>query len=166
MKISVLAAMEITVINWKTRNCVLGKKKKNHKKLVFCHCELCSLGISSPHPNSRLHQHRGTWNVTSNTQKIWERCQQRPRNTITTRLDKRKKNAIILDSVFLPRESKWYEDIFTLQTITNVQNICNLIGREECKIDRIVTSVSILYSLTEKQQHLNVVPGKDRNVLI
>ena len=35
MKISILAAMEITVINWKTRNCELGKKKKIIKNWCF-----------------------------------------------------------------------------------------------------------------------------------
>ena len=34
--------------------------------------------------------------------------------------------------------------------IANAQNICNLIGREECSIDGIAVLVSILHSLTKK----------------
>ena len=32
--------------------------------------------------------------------------------------------------------------------ITNIQNICNLIGQEQYNISRIVPLVSVLYSLT------------------
>ena len=46
----------------------------------------------------------------------------------------------------------------------NVQNICNLIGREEYNIGRIVLSTSIFYSLTKKQQHSNPVAGKYRKL--
>ena len=50
--------------------------------------------------------------------------------------------------------------------IANVQNACILIGREEYNIDRIVISISILYSLTKKQQHSNSVVQKIRKLLI
>ena len=39
-----------------------------------------------------------------------------------------------------------------LYIIAKVQNICNLISREEYSIDRIVFSTSILYCETKKQQ--------------
>ena len=35
----------------------------------------------------------------------------------------------------------------------NLQNICNLIDREEYSIGCIVLSISLLYSFTKKQQH-------------
>ena len=40
--------------------------------------------------------------------------------------------------------------------IANVQNICNLIGREEYNIGRIVLSDSILYSLTKTTTFNNI----------
>ena len=39
------------------------------------------------------------------------------------------------------------------QMLSFAQNICNLFGPEECNIDLIVLSVSILYSLTEKNNN-------------
>ena len=50
--------------------------------------------------------------------------------------------------------------------IANKQNICNLIGREEYSIFRIVLLVSILYSLTKVQQHSISVTQKNRTLLI
>ena len=54
---------------------------------------------------------------------------------------------------------------FILQyIITTVQNKPNLIGQEENNFDRIVISVSILYSLTKKTT-FNFRNGKNINVL-
>lgn len=39
------------------------------------------------------------------------------------------------------------------QMLSFPQNICNLFGPEECNIDLNVLSVSILYSLTEKNNN-------------
>ena len=50
--------------------------------------------------------------------------------------------------------------------ISNIQNIWNLIGREEYNIARIVLSTSVSYSLTKEQQHSNSVARKDRTLLI
>ena len=50
--------------------------------------------------------------------------------------------------------------------MTNVQNMWNLIGREEYNIGCIVLSALILYSLTKKQQHSNSMVRKTRNLLI
>ena len=36
--------------------------------------------------------------------------------------------------------------------IADVQNMCNMIGREEYSIDRIVHSASILFYLTKKKK--------------
>ena len=38
--------------------------------------------------------------------------------------------------------------------IANVQNICNLIGRDECNFSRIVFSTSIVYCLTKKHNKI------------
>ena len=45
-----------------------------------------------------------------------------------------------------------YIYIYVYITIAKIQNICNLISREEYNIGRIVFSTSILYSKTKKQQ--------------
>ena len=37
-----------------------------------------------------------------------------------------------------------------LKFITNVQNICQIIGREECNIGHFVLSASIFHSLTKE----------------
>ena len=51
--------------------------------------------------------------------------------------------------------------------ITAIEKIiCNLIGREEYNVGRIVLSSSILYSLTKKQEHSNSVARKNKNLLI
>ena len=54
--------------------------------------------------------------------------------------------------------------------IINVQNIWNLIGREEYNICRIILSVSVLYSLTkwknkQTKGKFNFHGEKNRNVL-
>ena len=49
----------------------------------------------------------------------------------------------------------WLYPIITV--IANVQNTCNLIGREECSIRCIVLSVSIFHSLRKKQHLIDVV---------
>lgn len=47
----------------------------------------------------------------------------------------------------------------------NVQNICNLIGQEECNIGRVVHLFSILYFRQNKQQD-SVFSEKSRNLSI
>ena len=53
--------------------------------------------------------------------------------------------------------------------VANVKDICNLIGRDEYIIGRILLSVSILYSLNKKQtkknksqQHSISAAGRDK----
>lgn len=49
--------------------------------------------------------------------------------------------------------------------MANVQSNCNLIGREEYVIDRIVIQAPILCSFIKKQQHWSALFRKNRNYL-
>lgn len=55
-----------------------------------------------------------------------------------------------------------------LSCVTNIHNVRNFIGPEEYNIDRSVLSVSILYSLSKKQQQHNNIGflRENRNPLI
>ena len=47
----------------------------------------------------------------------------------------------------------------------NLQNICNLIDREEYSIGCIVLSISLLYSFTKKQQHSFEFLGTKKKII-
>ena len=53
-----------------------------------------------------------------------------------------------------------------LNFIINIQNICDIIGREEYSIVLIVLSTSILYSLTKKKKIFKILKKLPKNIII
>ena len=67
--------------------------------------------------------------------------------------------------VIIIYRSKNYLSLIIIIIIANIQNICNLIGREEYNIGRTVLLVSMLNSLTNEKK-FNFRGGQNRNLLI